>query len=223
MISLLTLGVTLSLDNFRISIVLGGLRPSLLRSVKTSVIFGLWDGLAPAVGIIVGHYLSEKIDSTADQRFRRIGGREVHLCDDRRNVGGSENEVDCLVDFVLKRLKRYHAGLADRSRDATNHVQAAAVEQCDIEAGLKAWQRIKPGMLGDRSARLLIGDKIEMAATLRHFAECERNTPGAFGTPFGLGHRCTPAGRARKKTSSGSGKANRPRSSPSSAASRPSA
>ena len=65
MISLITLGFTLSLDNFRISIALGGLKPTLLRSVKTSVIFGLWDGLAPAVGILVGHYLSQKIDSTA--------------------------------------------------------------------------------------------------------------------------------------------------------------
>jgi putative Mn2+ efflux pump MntP len=65
-ISLLTLGVTLSLDNFRIAIALGGLKPTLRRSVKTSFIFGLWDGIAPAVGIIVGHYLSQKIDSTAD-------------------------------------------------------------------------------------------------------------------------------------------------------------
>lgn len=65
MISLLTLGLTLSLDNFRISIALGGLRPTLRRSVKTSCIFGLWDGFAPAVGIIVGDYLSQKIDSTA--------------------------------------------------------------------------------------------------------------------------------------------------------------
>jgi putative Mn2+ efflux pump MntP len=65
-IALLTLGLTLSLDNFRISIVLGGLKPTLLRSVKTSLIFGLWDGIAPLVGIIVGHYLSAKISSTAD-------------------------------------------------------------------------------------------------------------------------------------------------------------
>ena len=65
MISLLTLGFTLSLDNFRISIALGGLRPTLLRSVKTSFIFGLWDGIAPAVGILVGNYVSQKIDSTA--------------------------------------------------------------------------------------------------------------------------------------------------------------
>jgi manganese efflux pump family protein len=65
MFALLSLGFTLSLDNFRISIALGGLKPSLLRSVKTSLIFGMWDGVAPAVGIIVGHYLSQKVDSTA--------------------------------------------------------------------------------------------------------------------------------------------------------------
>jgi putative Mn2+ efflux pump MntP len=63
--ALLSLGFTLSLDNFRISIALGGLKPTLLRSAKTSLIFGLWDGIAPAVGIIVGDFLSQKIDSTA--------------------------------------------------------------------------------------------------------------------------------------------------------------
>jgi putative Mn2+ efflux pump MntP len=65
-IALLSLGFTLSLDNFRTSVVLGGLKPTLLRSIKTSFIFGLWDGLAPLVGILVGHYLSDKISSTAD-------------------------------------------------------------------------------------------------------------------------------------------------------------
>jgi putative Mn2+ efflux pump MntP len=63
--ALLSLGFTLSLDNFRVSVALGGLKPTLLRSVKTSLIFGMWDGITPAIGIIVGHYLSEKIDSTA--------------------------------------------------------------------------------------------------------------------------------------------------------------
>ena len=66
MFALISLGFTLSLDNFRMSIALGGLKPTLLRSVKTSVIFGLWDGIAPLVGILVGHYLSDKIDATAD-------------------------------------------------------------------------------------------------------------------------------------------------------------
>ena len=65
MFALLSLGFTLSLDNFRVSVAVGGLKPTLLRSIKTSFIFGLWDGLSPAFGIIVGHYLSEKIDSTA--------------------------------------------------------------------------------------------------------------------------------------------------------------
>ena len=66
MFALISLGFTLSLDNFRMSIALGGLKPTLLRSIKTSFIFGLWDGIAPLVGILVGHYLSDKIDSTAD-------------------------------------------------------------------------------------------------------------------------------------------------------------
>jgi putative Mn2+ efflux pump MntP len=64
--ALLSLGFTLSLDNFRVSIALGGHKPTLLRSVKTSLIFGMWDGATPAIGILVGHYLSQKIDSTAD-------------------------------------------------------------------------------------------------------------------------------------------------------------
>ena len=66
MISLLTLGFTLSLDNFRTSLVLGGLKPTVRRSVKTSAIFGLWDAAAPLVGLVIGHYLSEQIDSTAE-------------------------------------------------------------------------------------------------------------------------------------------------------------
>jgi putative Mn2+ efflux pump MntP len=65
-IALLTLGLTLSLDNFRVAIILGGLKPTWGRSVKTSLIFGLWDAIAPLVGILLGHYLSERIDSTAD-------------------------------------------------------------------------------------------------------------------------------------------------------------
>jgi manganese efflux pump family protein len=65
-IALLGLGFTLSLDNFRIAVVLGALKPTFRTSVKTSVIFGLWDGVAPLVGIIIGHYLRERIDSTAE-------------------------------------------------------------------------------------------------------------------------------------------------------------
>lgn len=66
MFGLLSLGFTLSLDNFRSSLVLGGLKPTLRQSVKTSAIFGIWDGVAPAIGIIIGHFLSDKISGTAD-------------------------------------------------------------------------------------------------------------------------------------------------------------
>ena len=74
MIALLTLGATLSLDNFRISIVLGGLKPTLRQSVKTSFIFGVWDG-APLVGIIIGHFLRERIDATAELMRRPASPR----------------------------------------------------------------------------------------------------------------------------------------------------
>jgi manganese efflux pump family protein len=66
MFALISLGFTLSLDNFRSSLVLGGLKPTFLQSVKTSAIFGLWDGVAPAFGILIGHFLSDKISGTAD-------------------------------------------------------------------------------------------------------------------------------------------------------------
>jgi len=66
MFGLLSLGFILSLDNFRSSLVLGGLKPTFLQSVKTSAIFGVWDGLAPVVGILVGHLLRDKLDNAAD-------------------------------------------------------------------------------------------------------------------------------------------------------------
>src|ERR1700734_4285928 len=65
-LGLLTLGFVLSLDNFRSSLVLGGLKPTFLQSVKTSAIFGIWDAVAPAIGIIIGHFLTQKISGTAD-------------------------------------------------------------------------------------------------------------------------------------------------------------
>jgi putative Mn2+ efflux pump MntP len=64
--SLLILGFTLSLDNFRTAIALGGLRLSWRRAVQVALVFGLCDGLAPLVGILVGHYWSEAIGSTAE-------------------------------------------------------------------------------------------------------------------------------------------------------------
>jgi putative Mn2+ efflux pump MntP len=64
--SVLILGFTLSLDNFRTAVVLGGLRLSWRRALQVALVFGFWDGLAPLVGILVGGYLGERIGSTAD-------------------------------------------------------------------------------------------------------------------------------------------------------------
>jgi manganese efflux pump family protein len=64
--SLLILGFTLSLDNFRTAIALGGLRFNWGRSVQIAMVFGVCDAVAPLVGILVGRYWSETIGSTAE-------------------------------------------------------------------------------------------------------------------------------------------------------------
>jgi manganese efflux pump family protein len=64
--SLLILGFTLSLDNFRTAIALGGLRFSWGRALQVAAVFGLCDAVAPLVGIVVGRYWSETIGSTAE-------------------------------------------------------------------------------------------------------------------------------------------------------------
>jgi manganese efflux pump family protein len=64
--SLLLLGFTLSLDNFRTSVVLGAIQLSWRRAAKVALVFGFWDGLAPLVGILVGDYVGQRIGSTAD-------------------------------------------------------------------------------------------------------------------------------------------------------------
>jgi manganese efflux pump family protein len=64
--SLLIFGFVLSLDNFRTAAVLGGLRLGWVRALQVALVFGFWDGLAPLVGILGGHYLGRRIGSTAD-------------------------------------------------------------------------------------------------------------------------------------------------------------
>ena len=63
---LLILGFTLSLDNFRTAIALGALRLGWRRSIQLAAMFGFWDGVAPLVGIIIGHYWSESIGETGE-------------------------------------------------------------------------------------------------------------------------------------------------------------
>ena len=64
--SLLILGFTLSLDNFRTAVALGGLRLGWRQSAQVALLFGICDGVAPLVGMLIGHYWSEAIGSTAE-------------------------------------------------------------------------------------------------------------------------------------------------------------
>lgn len=61
MIEVLALGFFLSLDNFRSSIAVGTIPFSIRRALQIAVVFGMWDGLAPLVGGVLGRYVGEKI------------------------------------------------------------------------------------------------------------------------------------------------------------------
>jgi putative Mn2+ efflux pump MntP len=63
---LLVLGFALSLDNFRASIALGTLPFSRGRAVQVALTFGLWDGLAPLAGVLLGRYFDRAIGWIAD-------------------------------------------------------------------------------------------------------------------------------------------------------------
>lgn len=66
MISLLVLGVVLSLDNFRLAIALGAFKLSWRRALRTAVVFGFWDGLSPLVGLLIGSYFGKAIGPVAE-------------------------------------------------------------------------------------------------------------------------------------------------------------
>lgn len=57
--TLLLLGFTLSLDSFRVSLGLGATRLRPARQAQIVLAFGLCDGLAPLIGLLVGHSLVE--------------------------------------------------------------------------------------------------------------------------------------------------------------------
>jgi putative Mn2+ efflux pump MntP len=63
---LLILGFALSLDNARTAIALGALRLEWRRAGQVALAFGFWDAVAPLLGILVGHYLDQRIGSTAE-------------------------------------------------------------------------------------------------------------------------------------------------------------
>ena len=66
LVNVVVLGFVLSLDNFRTSVLLGPLQMRRARMVLVAVNFGLWDGLAPLLGLLIGHYVGDAIGPIAD-------------------------------------------------------------------------------------------------------------------------------------------------------------
>jgi manganese efflux pump family protein len=66
LISLLILGLVLSLDNARLAVALGTFELSWRRALRIAVVFGLWDGFSPLVGLLIGRYFGEEIGEVAD-------------------------------------------------------------------------------------------------------------------------------------------------------------
>lgn len=58
---LLLLAFTLSLDSFRVSLGLGATRPRPARQAQIALAFGLCDGLAPLLGLLVGQSLVDYV------------------------------------------------------------------------------------------------------------------------------------------------------------------
>ncbi len=63
---MLVLGFVLSLDNFRVSIVLGTVPFGLKRAVQVALTFGLWDGIMPLIGLLIGHEIGDAVGDVAD-------------------------------------------------------------------------------------------------------------------------------------------------------------
>lgn len=77
---LLALGFVLSLDNVRVSVVLGTVPISVRRAVQVALTFGLWDGVMPLLGLLVGRYLNESFGSLAGYvGSAALGGYGLYL------------------------------------------------------------------------------------------------------------------------------------------------
>ncbi len=66
LISLLILGLVLSLDNARLAVALGAFQLGWRRALRIAVVFGLWDGFSPLVGLLIGRHFGEEIGDVAD-------------------------------------------------------------------------------------------------------------------------------------------------------------
>ncbi len=66
LLSLLILGLVLSLDNARLAVALGAFKLSWRRALRIALVFGLWDGFSPLVGLLIGRYFGDGIGEVAD-------------------------------------------------------------------------------------------------------------------------------------------------------------
>jgi len=76
----LVIGFVLSLDNFRVSIALGTVPFGLKRALQVALIFGLWDGIMPLIGLLVGRQIGEAVGDVADLvGAAALGGYGLYL------------------------------------------------------------------------------------------------------------------------------------------------
>jgi putative Mn2+ efflux pump MntP len=66
LISLLILGFVLSLDNARLAVALGAFGLGWRRALRIALVFGLWDGVSPLVGLLIGRYFGKEIGDVAE-------------------------------------------------------------------------------------------------------------------------------------------------------------
>jgi putative Mn2+ efflux pump MntP len=62
----LIIGFVLSLDNFRVAIALGTVPFGLKRALQVAVVFGLWDGIMPLIGLLIGRQIGDAVGNVAE-------------------------------------------------------------------------------------------------------------------------------------------------------------
>jgi manganese efflux pump family protein len=76
----LILAFVLSLDNFRVSIALGTVPFGLKRAVQVALTFGLWDGIMPLIGLLIGRQVEEAVGDVAEYvGAAALGGYGLYL------------------------------------------------------------------------------------------------------------------------------------------------
>lgn len=94
MTTLLLLGLALGLDSFRVSLGLGGLRLSRTRRRLIALSFGVCDGAAPLVGLVLGRSLVPSVGAWTEYVAPlAIGGYGLYVIYVARRRGESEREA----------------------------------------------------------------------------------------------------------------------------------